>query len=63
MTNLIFDHLADIVALILTLWSVVLVWASWQISLMIRSLARERRQLRAWKRISEISSTHNTRWQ
>jgi hypothetical protein len=62
MTDTLFDHLCGITAVILFIWSAVLVWASWQIGCMFRSLANERRELRRWKRLSRIYEKQREPW-
>jgi cell division protein FtsL len=47
---------------VLGIWSVALVWASWQIRLMIRNLAEERRELRRWARIKSVWERHGGKW-
>ena len=59
---MIFEHLAGIVAVILFVWSAVLVWATWQIGVMVRSLAEERRELRRWKRLAAIYERQRQGW-
>ena len=62
MTDTLFDHLCGITAVILCVRSAVLVWASWQIGCMFRSLANERRELRRWKRLSRIYEKQREPW-
>ena len=62
MPDTLFDHLCGITAVILFIWSAVLVWASWQIGCMFRSLANERRELRRWKRLSRIYEKQREPW-
>ena len=57
------DHLAGTVALILFVWSLALVWATWQIRCMLRTLAEERRELRRWKRLQGIYDKQRQAWQ
>lgn len=61
MIDSLLDHAIGILALIQLVWSVVLLWASWQIGHIVRSLAAERRELRRWKRMLEISTSHYQR--
>jgi hypothetical protein len=63
MSYSVFEHLSGIVAVILFIWSAVLVWASWQLGRVMRSLAQERRQLRKWKRWLELSQIQQSKWQ
>lgn len=55
-------HLAGIAAVILFVWSAVLLWASWQLGRIARLLAEERRELRRWKRLSELRDTQQREW-
>jgi len=57
------EHIFGIVSLILFVWSGVLVWATWQIGCMVRSLAEERRELRRWKRLAAIYERQRQPWQ
>jgi hypothetical protein len=57
------EHLAGIVALILFLWSAVLLWASWQVGHLFRLLAEERQELRRWKRLHALARRQNVQWQ
>jgi len=63
MTDSIFDHICGTVAVILFVWSGTLVWASWQISRMLRILAEERKELRRWKRLQGIYDKQRQGWQ
>jgi len=56
------EHLAGITTLILFLWSCVLVWASWQLGRMARSLIEERRELRRWQRLSMLRDIQQRKW-
>jgi len=60
---MIFDHLTGIVAVILFIWSTALVWATWQIRCMLRTLAEERKELRRWKRLQGIYDKQREGWQ
>jgi hypothetical protein len=57
------EVILGVAALILCLWSVALLWASWRIRAMIRSLAAERRELRRWKRLRDLHRRQNGKWQ
>ena len=63
MTDILFEHLAGITALILFIWSAVLVWASWQIGVMVRSIANERRELCRWKRLASLATRQRQTWE
>ena len=39
---------------VLTIWSIALVWASWQIHVMSVVLAEERAELRRWNRLKDL---------
>lgn len=63
MTDNFFNHLSGILAVILFIWTTVLLWASWQIARMLRILAEERRELRRWKRLQGIYDKQREGWQ
>jgi len=63
LTDSIFDHLCGIVAVILFIWSVALLWASWQVNRMLRILLEERKELRRWKRLQGIYNSQRAKWQ
>ena len=63
MTDTFFDHFCGITAVILCVWSAVLVWAAWQIGCMFRSLANERRELRRWKRLADVAKAQRAPWE
>lgn len=63
MTDSIFDHACGTLAVILFIWSGVLLWASWQIRCMLHILAQERRELRRWKRLQGIYDSQRAKWQ
>jgi hypothetical protein len=49
---------------VLTIWSIALVWASWQIDVMTRALAEERAELRRWVRLKGLwEAQQRGRWQ
>jgi hypothetical protein len=48
---------------ILGVWTLALLWASWQIRLMVRSLAAERRAIRRWVRLKGVWEKQGGRWQ
>jgi hypothetical protein len=60
---MILDHLSGIVAVILFAWTLVLLWASWQVSYLFRRLAEERRELRRWRRLHALAKAQNVGWQ
>jgi hypothetical protein len=62
MTDSLFDHLCGITAVILCLWSAVLVWASWQIGRALRILVNERRELRRWRRLARLHEQQRRPW-
>jgi len=49
-----FDDLSGPIALILFVWSAVLLWASWQLRAAAREVAEQRRELRRWQRLSAL---------
>jgi len=55
--------LTTAVIVILSVWSAVLLWASWQIGVMLRTLALERQELRRWLRLKNIYDGQRSRWQ
>ena len=57
------EHLAGIVALILFLWSAVLLWATWRLCLIMKELDAERQELRRWKRLHALARAQNVPWQ
>jgi len=63
MIDSIFDHLCGTLAVILFIWTIVLLWASWQIRCMLRVLVEERRELRRWKRLQGIYDKQRQGWQ
>jgi hypothetical protein len=52
-----------IVAMILFIWSVALVWATWQLHRLAKELDAEERELRRWKRLHALAQRQNVRWQ
>jgi hypothetical protein len=44
---------------VLIIWSIGLVWASWQIHVMTRELIKERLELRRWVRLKGIRERQN----
>jgi len=63
MTDTLFDHACGALAVILFIWSAVLLWASWQVGVMLRTLAEERRELRRWRRLQGIFDSQRSKWQ
>lgn len=59
--DILLDSLA-FVGPILFIWSVVNLWASWQILTALRSLVTERRELRRWKRLSMLHDKQQRQW-
>jgi hypothetical protein len=57
------EHLAGIAALILLLWSAVLLWATWQIRGVAKELDAERQALRRWQRLHVLAQRQNVQWQ
>jgi hypothetical protein len=55
--------LAEITALILSIWSAALLWASWQIGRAIAQLARERREIKRWVRLKSVYDEQRSKWQ
>jgi len=63
MTDPLFDHVCGTLVVILFIWSGVLLWASWQIRSMLRTLSEERKELRRWKRLQGIFDSQRAKWQ
>jgi hypothetical protein len=57
------EHLAEIAALILLLWSAVLLWATWQLGRLAKELDTERQELRRWQRLEHLAKGQNVKWQ
>jgi hypothetical protein len=57
------EHLAGIVAVVLFIWSAVLLWATWQVHRMIKELDAERRELRRYERLARLAKRQNGQWQ
>jgi hypothetical protein len=57
------EHLAGIVALILFLWSAVLLWATWRLCLIMKELDTERQAMRRWMRLHALARAQNVQWQ
>jgi hypothetical protein len=57
-----FAHLAGLTALILSVWSMVNIWASWQLSRIARSLLEDRRELRRWRRLVILRDRQKQDW-
>jgi hypothetical protein len=57
------EHLAGIVAVVLFIWSAVLLWATWQLHRMIKALDAERRELRRFQRLAALGKRQNGQWQ
>lgn len=47
---------------ILAVWTIVLLWGSWQLSCVAHSLVEERRELRRWKRLSAVRDKQQREW-
>jgi CHASE3 domain sensor protein len=60
---MILEHLAGIVAVILFVWSVVLLWATWQLIRLARELDAERQAMRRWRRLHALAQRQNVGWQ
>jgi hypothetical protein len=60
---MILDHLSGIAAVILFAWTLVLLWATWQLGYLFRRLAEERRELRRWRRLHALAKAQNVGWQ
>jgi hypothetical protein len=60
---MILEHLAGIAALILFLWSAVLLWATWRLRRLARELDTERQAVRRWKRLHALAQRQNVQWQ
>ena len=63
MPDTLFDHLCGIATVILCVWSAALVWATWQIGCMARSIINERRELRRWKRLHALHEQQRRGWE
>ena len=60
---MILEHLAGIAALILFAWSVILLWATWRLCLVMKELDAERTALRRWQRLHALAQRQNVQWQ
>jgi len=47
---------------ILAFWTIILLWASWQLSRMIRLLSEQRRELRRWQRLTQLHDKQQRDW-
>jgi len=63
MTDTFFDHIGGVLAVILFIWSGVLLWGTLEVARMIRELGEERRELRRWKRLQGIYDSQRSKWQ
>jgi CHASE3 domain sensor protein len=57
------EHLAGITALILLLWSAVLLWATWRLHRLAREVEAQRQALRRWQRLHALAQRQNVQWQ
>ncbi len=57
------EHLAGITALILFIWSVVLLWATLRLGRLAKELDAERRAVRRWQRLHALAKAQNVQWQ
>jgi hypothetical protein len=53
------SNLETVATLVLIIWSIVLVWASWQIHVMTRAMRAERAAVRRWVRIKGLWERQN----
>jgi hypothetical protein len=58
----ILSNIELVASYVLFIWSMALVWASWQIHVMTRELSQERAELRRWVRIKGLWERQNGRW-
>ena len=58
-----FDDMIGIAAVILFIWSVALVWATWQLQRLAKELDTERQAVRRWKRLHALARAQNVQWQ
>jgi hypothetical protein len=58
-----FDELQGIAAVILFIWSVALVWASWQLHRVAKALDAQERELRRSERLHTLAQRQNVQWQ
>ena len=63
----IYNDIEIVRTLVLIIWSIALVWASWQIHVMTREVERERLALRRWVRLKGLREAQQEqergRWQ
>jgi hypothetical protein len=57
------EHLTEIAALILLLWSAVLLWATWRLHRLARAVEAQRQAVRRWQRLEHLAKGQNVQWQ
>jgi hypothetical protein len=58
------NNIEIVATLVLTIWSITLGWASWQVHIMTREVERERLALRRWVRLKGLrEGQERGRWQ
>jgi hypothetical protein len=57
------EEFLGVTAVILFLWSAILIWATWQLQKLARELDTEREELHRWKRLHALNQRQNTQWQ
>jgi hypothetical protein len=60
---MIMDEFIGAAAVTLFIWSVALIWASWQLHRLAKELDAEERELRRWKRLQSLARGQNSKWQ
>jgi hypothetical protein len=60
---MIMDEFLGAAAVTLFIWSVALIWATWQLRRLAKELDAEERELRRWQRLNALAKRQNGQWQ